>query len=132
VAEDVVYGGGKGGGAEVFYGLGGGHAGVAAVAVGEGEQAGDVAPCGQVVGDGDVFADFAYPFPMRGWFVAFDFGAGVYGQGAGSAFGNGGGAFEREAFVFVTEPHFAGKRDMFGQALAQGFDDMVDKIRLFE
>ena len=40
-------------------------------------------------GDGDVFADFAYPFPMRGWFVAFDFGAGVYGQGASSDFVNG-------------------------------------------
>ena len=83
-------------------------------------------------GDGDVFADFAYPFPMRGRFVAFDFGARVYGQGAGSAFGNGGGAFEGEAFVFVTKPHFAGERDVFGQALAQGFDDMVDEVGLFE
>ncbi len=83
-------------------------------------------------GDGDVFADFAYPFPMRGWFVAFDFGARVYGQGAGPAFGDGGGTFEREAFVFVTEPHFAGKRDVFGQALAQGFDDMVDEVGLSE
>ena len=83
-------------------------------------------------GDGDVFADFAYPFPMCGRFVAFDFGARVYSQGACSAFGNGGGTFEREAFVFVTEPHFAGKRDVFGQALAQGFDDMVDEVGLFE
>ena len=83
-------------------------------------------------GDGDVFTDFAYPFPMRGRFVAFDFGARVYSQGAGSAFGNGGGTFEREAFIFVTEPHFAGERDMFGQALAQGFDDMVDEVGLFE
>ena len=79
-----------------------------------------------------MFADFAYPFPMCGRFVAFDFGAGVYGQGAGSAFGNGGGAFEREAFVFVAEPHFACEWYMFGQALAQGFDDMVDKVGLFE
>ena len=83
-------------------------------------------------GDVDAVADFTYPFPVCGRFVTFVFGTGVYGQGAGACGSNGGGTFQRGTFVFVTEAHFGGKRDMRRQATAQGPDDAVYEFRFFK
>ena len=69
---------------------------------------------------------------MRGRLVAFNFGAGVHGEGACTAFGDGLRVFQSQRFVVEAEAHFAGERDVRGQGFAQGFDDGVHALRLFE
>ncbi|CWS65456.1 Uncharacterised protein [Neisseria meningitidis] len=68
---------------------------------------------------------------MRRRFVTLGFGTRVYGQSACAPFGNRTGAFQSPAFVFVTEPHFCGERNMCGQTSAQRFDDVEYQFRLF-
>ena len=67
---------------------------------------------------------------MGGRFVALHFGAGVDGDLAGAACGDGLGVSDGQIGVFKTQTHFSGEVDVFGQPETQLVHDLADALGL--